>query len=136
MPNIHLWMVMHRLCSWAHLCRCWLYLSKELGAALDAVPEDYQIHIIWAVAKRAQQQDMVLCRLALFLDPRFRQAALAGSTDLADFTKKASQWGYAQVGGECAEWVQTRRVQQYGHIQQPCRQRVCDLFMHVWDSCC
>lgn len=64
---------------------------------LDVLPEDYQIHIIWAVAKRAKQQDMVLCRLALFLDPRFRQAALAGSTDLKDFTTRASQWGYAQV---------------------------------------
>lgn len=68
---------------------------------LPALPDDYQIHIIWAVAKRAKQQDMVLCRLALFLDPRFRQAALAGSTDLADFTKKASQWGYAQVCEVC-----------------------------------
>jgi hypothetical protein len=77
--------------------RCWLYLSKELGAVLDAVPEDYQIHIIWAVAKRAKEQDMVLCRLALFLDPRFRKAALAGSTDLNDFTTRASKWGHAQV---------------------------------------
>ena len=78
-------------------CRCWLYLSKELGAALEGVPQDFQIHIIWAVAKRAKQQDMVLCRLALFLDPRFRQAALAGSVDLKQFTEKAAEWGRTQV---------------------------------------
>jgi hypothetical protein len=91
------WHCIYAVCACAS--RCWLYLSKEIGAVLDAVPEDYQIHIIWAVAKRAKEQDMVLCRLALFLDPRFRQAALAGSNDLADFTKKASHWGHAQVCG-------------------------------------
>ena len=70
---------------------------------LNELPEGFQIHIIWAVAKRAKEQDMVLCRLALFLDPRFRQAALAGSTEgLADFTRKATEWGYAQVCYLCA----------------------------------
>jgi hypothetical protein len=73
------------------------------------LPEDYQVHIIWAVANRAKQQDMVLCRLALFLDPRFRRAALAGSTDLNAFTRRAAEWGKAQVCCAVIAGVGSRR---------------------------
>jgi hypothetical protein len=117
--------------------RCWLYLSKEIGAVLDALPENYQIHIIWAVAKRAKEQDMVLCRLALFLDPRFRQAALAGGTDLNDFTTRASKWGYAQV---CCVSVRVCRQIKYVCAallaQQQQQLRCCGIVLWQQLRCC
>jgi hypothetical protein len=81
------------------LRRCWLYLAKELGEVLTSVPEGFQEHIIWAFSKRAKQQDMVLCRLALFLDPRFRQAALSSSssaTTMSQFISTAAKYGHSQ----------------------------------------
>ena len=66
---------------------------------LTSVPEGFQEHIIWAFSKRAKQQDMVLCRLALFLDPRFRQAALNSSssaTTMSQFISTAAKYGHSQ----------------------------------------
>jgi hypothetical protein len=41
----------------------------------------------------------VLCRLALYLDPRFRQAASSSASGRTEFIQKAAQYTHAQVGG-------------------------------------
>lgn len=79
------------------LCRCWLYLADALGKVLAPLPEGFQTHIIWAFSTRAKQQDQPLCRLALFLDPRYRQAALRSSSNsMAAFVEEAAKFGYLQ----------------------------------------
>ena len=84
-------------CDAALLCRCWLYLADTLGNVLTPLPEGFQKHIIWAFSTRAKQQDQVLCRLALFLDPRYRQAALSSSSNImASFVQEAAKFGYLQ----------------------------------------
>lgn len=85
-------------CDAALLCRCWLYLADALGKVLTPLPESFQTHIIWAFSTRAKQQDQVLCRLALFLDPRYRQAALSSSSSniMASFVQESARFGYLQ----------------------------------------
>lgn len=84
-------------CDAALLCRCWLYLADALGKVLAPLPEGFQQHIIWAFSTRAKQQDQVLCHLALFLDPRYRQAALSSSSNImASFVQESAQFGYLQ----------------------------------------
>lgn len=95
---------------------------KELGAVLDDLPLDYQEHIIWAVSVRAKEQDTVLARLALFLDPRFRQAASSrdiSSSSMRDFITRLSEYAASQG------WDQGRisgvlgQLSQYGLGQPP-----------------
>jgi hypothetical protein len=93
---------------------------KELGAVLDDLPLDYQEHIIWAVSVRAKEQDTVLMRLALFLDPRFRQAASNSSSNgMHDFITRLSEYAASQG------WDQGRingvlgQLSQYGLGQPP-----------------
>jgi hypothetical protein len=78
-----------------------MYLAHELGSVINRLPTDFQRHIIWAFSTRAKQQDSVLCRLALYLDPRFRQAASSSASGRTEFIHKAAQYAHAQVGG----WV-------------------------------
>ena len=64
---------------------------------LTPLPEGFQQHIIWAFSTRAKQQDQVLCRLALFLDPRYRHAALSSSSNImASFVQESAKFGYVQ----------------------------------------
>lgn len=67
-------------CCAAFFCRCWLYLADALGKVLTPLPESFQTHMFWAFSSRAKQQDQMLCRLALFLDPLYRRAALSSSS--------------------------------------------------------
>jgi hypothetical protein len=86
-------------CDAALLCRCWLYLAGALGKVLTLtpLPEGFRTHIIWAFSTRAKQQDQLLCRLALFLDPRYRQAALSSSSNaMASFVQESARLGYLQ----------------------------------------
>jgi hypothetical protein len=55
-------------------------LARKLEAALLQVPDDdYRQHVIGAFYARAKEMDVPLLKLALFLDPRYRQAALSSS---------------------------------------------------------
>jgi hypothetical protein len=107
--------------AWSSLCRYWLYLGKELGAALDGLPADFQQHVMWAFSSRAKQQDMVLCRLALFLDPRYRKAAKSATEQgtTREFLNAASRLGHKQ--GWCAQSVKTmlQQMQSYGLCAAP-----------------
>jgi hypothetical protein len=82
-----------------------MYLAHELGSVINRLPTDFQRHIIWAFSTRAKQQDSVLCRLALYLDPRFRQAASGSATGRTEFIQKAAQFSHAQVGWWGSWWV-------------------------------
>ena len=79
-----------------------MYLAHELGSVINRLPADFQRHIIWAFSTRTKQQDSVLCRLALYLDPRFRQAASSSASGRTEFIQKAAQYTHAQVGGWCS----------------------------------
>lgn len=80
---------------------------------LNELPQDYQEHIIWAVSVRARDQDTVLSRLALFLDPRFRQAASSNSSSgISDFISKASHFAASQG------WDQPRITAVLGQLSQ------------------
>eukprot|EP00775_Hariotina_reticulata_P003312 gene3312-3588_t len=103
----------------ADVCRYWLYLAHHLGTQLDSLPLEYQSHIMWAFSKRARQQDMPLCRLALYLDPRFRQAASKGIDSMAELVTKAAEYAHSQ--GYDAETIQLVLAQlaAYGRAKAP-----------------
>lgn len=104
--------------SW--LCRCWLYLAHALGEVLAGVPESFQTHIIWAYSTRAKQQDQVLCRLALFLDPRYRQADLSSSSNImASFVQEAAKYGYLQGWGEAKIQQLLQQLNSYSNYLAP-----------------
>lgn len=79
------------LCCCCCLCpplRCsqryWHYLARKLDAALSKVPDDdYRQHVLGAFYARAKEMDVPLLKLALFLDPKYRQAALSSSNGAA-----------------------------------------------------
>jgi hypothetical protein len=72
-------------------CRYWHYLGWVLGQAVAQVPDSsYKQHVINAFHQRAKEMDVPLLKLALFLDPRYRQAATrsagAGTDGLSSST--------------------------------------------------
>lgn len=100
--------------------RCWLYLADALGQALTPLPESFQTHIIWAFSSRAKQQDQVLCRLALFLDPRYRQAAISSSSNImASFVQEAAQFAYLQGWEEEKINKLLSQLSKYGSYHTP-----------------
>jgi hypothetical protein len=63
----------------ACVTRYWLYLNRSVGEQLEALQDpEYKQHVLKAFNKRAVEMDSPLCRLALFLDPRFR--AIGGTS--------------------------------------------------------
>lgn len=104
----------------ALLCRCWLYLAHALGEVLPSVPSGFQAHIIWAFSTRAKQQDQVICRLALFLDPRFRQAAISSSSNImAAFVQAAAKFGHLQGWDEAKINQLLQQLSQYTEFHPP-----------------
>ena len=59
--------------------RYWLYLARELAAVMPELPPDYQRHLACAFNRRAKEMDNALCRLALLLHPKYRNAAVTGA---------------------------------------------------------
>lgn len=56
-------------------------MARKLEAALPQVPDNaYRQHVIGAFHARAKEMDVPLLKLALFLDPRYRQAALSSNS--------------------------------------------------------
>lgn len=103
------------------VCRYWLYLGQQLSAALESLPAGFQQHILWAFSTRAKQQDMVLCRLSLFLDPRYRQAAKSVAPDgtTREFLQAAAELGHKQGWSQQAVTTMGHQMQQYGLGQKP-----------------
>lgn len=67
----------------ADITRYWLYLARTYDALLPSMPEHaagFALHVAEQYNKRAKELASPLCRLALFLDPRYRSAAVAAST--------------------------------------------------------
>jgi hypothetical protein len=63
-----------------YVCCCnryWHFLARKLGAAVTALTDiEFAQHVINAFHMRAKEMDVPLLKLALFLDPKYRQAAL------------------------------------------------------------
>jgi hypothetical protein len=74
----------------ADVTRYWLYLNQATEALLPQLSSAaFQQHVCAAFNKRAVEMDSPLCRLALFLDPRYR--AIGGSqAALEELTKVVS----------------------------------------------
>lgn len=56
--------------------RYWHYLAHKLGDAVLILPPDFAVHVINAFHTRAKEMDVPLLKLALFLDPKYRKAAM------------------------------------------------------------
>lgn len=97
-----------------------MYLAHALGEVLPNVPDGFQAHIIWAFSTRAKQQDQIMCRLALFLDPRFRQAAISSSSNMmASFVEEAAKFGHLQ-GWDATKINQLmQQLSNYAEFQPP-----------------
>lgn len=93
---------------------------------LNGLPVDYQEHIIWAVSVRAKQQDTELSRLALFLDPRFRQAARRGASAEAppNFNGRLSVYAASQGCDELQIEGVLGQLSQYGQGVAPFNQAI------------
>jgi hypothetical protein len=74
-----------------------VYLAKDLGAALVkggssiAGCQDFKAHVVKSYKSRLMEMDTALGRLALFLDPRFRGAALGAESDAAQMKRVYTQ---------------------------------------------
>jgi hypothetical protein len=57
--------------------RYWIYLGNKYTELLPQVdlPDDYKRHFALKYSERADELHLDLCRLALFLDPRYKDAA-------------------------------------------------------------
>lgn len=99
----------------------WLYLANELGSAMEGLPNDFRQHIMWAISTRAKQQDLVLCHLALFLDPRYRKAAKLSTADrsIAEFTKAAGKLAHNQGFSEDKLTSTLQQLQLYSLAKSP-----------------
>ena len=83
-------------CCCCRCCRYWHYLARQLGEAVKQLPDvEYQQHIINAFHQRAKEMDVGLLKLALFLSPRYRQAALKTSDSSAAGSSSGSSSGSA-----------------------------------------
>jgi hypothetical protein len=71
---------------------------------------------MWAFSSRAKQQDMPLARLALFLDPRFRQADKSATTQgtSREFLQAAADLGHKQGWSQQAVRNMLQQMQAYG----------------------
>ena len=64
-----------------------MYLAKDLAAALTKGGssmtgcQEFKAHVVKSYKTRLTEMDTAMGRLALFLDPRFRGAALGADTD-------------------------------------------------------
>lgn len=67
----------------ADVARYWLYLAASVEKLLPKFTPDFQRHIVSAFNKRAAEMDSELGRLALFLDPRFRDLVCPTKQDFA-----------------------------------------------------
>lgn len=72
----------------ADVSRYWLYLAQQMKLQLPFLPADFRKHVIAAFNKRAAEMDSGLCRLALFLDPRFKDLMAYNSESLKDISKQ------------------------------------------------
>lgn len=103
---------------------------------MAGLPEGFQTHIIWAFSARAKKQDQVLGRLALYLDPRFRQAALRGDGNLmCDFGTAATTFGHAQGWPQEKLTKLLEQLGNYGDYKPPFNQP-CDGSCRSWWSNC
>ncbi|KAF6256165.1 hypothetical protein COO60DRAFT_1640929 [Scenedesmus sp. NREL 46B-D3] len=107
--------------SLADCCRHWLYLAKALGEAVPALPAAYLQHVTQAFSRHARQTDMALCRLAMHLDPRFRQAAASSlhSSSVAELLVSASTVGHAQGNSEQKNVAMLQQLVAYGACKAP-----------------
>jgi hypothetical protein len=64
--------------SMADVARYWIFLARELPKVIvkyeGVFPLAFQQHIVYSFNKRVDEMDRVLGRLALFLDPRYKEA--------------------------------------------------------------
>lgn len=122
----------------ADVARYWLYLMDKLGAAVNnlQLPTEYKQHLIWGFAKRAKQQDMPLCRLALFLDPRYRQAAMQGaSSGMTGLLVAAAELAKAQGWAEERTKDLMAQMSAYSSGEAPFDVAVPGLCAKAWWRC-
>jgi hypothetical protein len=72
----------------ADVSRYWLYLAQQLKLQLPFLPNGFRQHVITSFNKRAAEMDSGLCRLALFLDPRYKELMAYDQDSLKAISKE------------------------------------------------
>lgn len=71
----------------AEHARYWIYIGRALARCIQTseiggvFTQEYKKHIVDVYTRQVDKLDMKLCKLALFLDPRFRSAAVGTSSE-------------------------------------------------------